>query len=79
MKKKIRDYRLAVFFALYAVFTIVCGCFSWMFSEHSILMFQIWYQVTAVIWLALAVTAARFLIRLLKIRKLRNEMNYRKE
>lgn len=79
MKKEIKDYRLTVFFALYAVFTIICGCLRWMFSEHRILMFQIWYQVTAVIWLVLAVTAAMLLIRLLKIRKLRNEINYRKE
>lgn len=79
MKKKIKDNRLTAFFALYAVFTITCGCLSWMYSEHRILMFQIWYQVTAVIWLVLAVTAAMWLTRLLKLKKLRNEINHRKE
>lgn len=42
-------------------------------------MFQIWYQVSAVIWLVLAVTAVMLLIRLLKLKKLRNEINHRKE
>ena len=79
MKKKIKDHRLTVFFALYAVFTIICGCLSWMFSEHRILMFQIWYQVTAVIWLVLATAVIVLLTRLLKGKKLRNEMNHRKE
>ena len=57
MKKKIEDHRLTVFSAPYAVFTIICGCLGWMFSEYRILMLQIWYQVSAVIWLVLAVTA----------------------
>ena len=79
MKKKIKDHRLTVFFALYAVFTIICGCLSRMFSEHRILMFQIWYQVTAVIWLALAVTVVVLLARLLKLNKLKNEIKHWKE
>ena len=79
MKTKIKDYKLAIFLALYSVFTIICGCLSWMFSKLRILMFQIWYQVTAVIWLVLAVTAVVLLIRLLKLKKLRNEINHRKE
>lgn len=79
MKKKIKDDRLTIFFALYAVFTITCGCLIWMFFEHRILMFQIWYQVTAVIWLVLAVTAVMLLTKLLKLNKLRNEINHKKE
>mgnify|MGYP001074369867 CR=1 FL=1 len=79
MKMKIKDYKLAIFFALYSVFTITCGCLSWMFFEHRILMVQIWYQVTAVIWLVLAVTAVMLFTKLLKLNKLRNEINHRKE
>ena len=79
MKTKIKDYKLAIFLALYSVFTIICGCLSGMFSKLRILMFQIWYQVTAVIWLVLAVTAVMLLTRLLKLNKLRNEINHRKE
>ena len=79
MKKKIKDDRLTIFFALYAVFTITCGCLSWMLFEHRILMFQIWYQVTAVIWLVLAVTVVVLLARLLKLNKLKNEIKYWKE
>ena len=76
MKKKIKDNRLTVFFALYAVFTIICGCLSWMFSEHRILMFQIWYQVTAVIWLVLATAVIVLLTRLLKLNKLKNKIKH---
>ena len=79
MKKKIKDHRLTVFSAPYAVFTIICGCLGWMFSDYRILMFQIWYQVSAVIWLVLAVTAVMLLIRLLKLKKLRNEIKHWKE
>lgn len=71
-----KDHKLTVFFALYAVFTIICGCLSWMFFEHRILMFQIWYQVTAVIWLVLAVTAVKLFTKLLK---LRDEIKHWKE
>lgn len=77
--KKIKDHSLIVFLAPYAVFTIICGCLGWMFSEYRIVMFQIWYQVSAVIWLVLAVTAVMLLIRPLKLKKLRNEINHRKE
>lgn len=63
------------FFALYSVFTIICGCLSWMFSKLRILMFQIWYQVTAVIWFILAVTVIVLLIRLLRLNKLKMKLN----
>ena len=79
MKTKIKDYKLAIFLALYSVFTIICGCLSWMFSKLRILMFQIWYQVTAVIWFILAVTVIVLLIRLLRLNKLKNEIKYWKE
>lgn len=79
MKTKIKDYKLAIFFALYSVFTIICGCLSWMFSKLRILMFQIWYQVAAVIWFILAVTVIVLLIRLLRLNKLKNEVKHWKE
>ena len=71
-----KDHKLTVFFALYAVFTIICGCLSWTIFEHRILIFQIWYQVTAVIWLVLAVTAVKLFTKLLK---LRDEIKHWKE
>ena len=71
-----KDHKLTVFFALYAVFTIISGCLSWMFFEYRILIFQIWYQVTAVIWLVLAVTAVKLFTKLLK---LRDEIKHWKE
>ena len=79
MKTKIKDYKLAIFLALYSVFTIICGCLSWMFSKLRILMFQIWYQVTAIIWFILAVTVIVLLIRLLRLNKLKNKVKHWKE
>ena len=79
MKTKIKDHKLAIFFALYSVFTIICGCLSWMFSKQRILMFQMWYQVTAVIWFILAVTVIILLTRLLRLKKLKNEIKHWKE
>ena len=79
MKTKIKDYKLAIFLALYSVFTIICGWLSWMFSKLRILMFQIWYQVTAVIWFIFAVTVIILLIRLLRLNKLKNEVKHWKE
>jgi len=79
VKTKIKDYKLAIFLALYSVFTIICGCLSWMFSKLRILMFQIWYQVTAVIWFIFAVTVIILLIRLLRLNKLKNEVKHWKE
>ncbi|ENZ21733.1 hypothetical protein HMPREF1088_03056 [[Clostridium] clostridioforme 90A3] len=79
MKTKIKDYKLAIFLALYSVFTIICGCLSWMFSKLRILMFQIWYQVTDVIWFIFAVTVIILLIRLLRLNKLKNEVKHWKE
>ena len=79
MKMKIKNYKPAIFFALYSVFTIICGYLSWMFSKLRILMFQIWYQVTAVIWFILAVTVIILLIRLLRLNKLKNEVKHWKE
>lgn len=42
-------------------------------------MFQIWYQVTAVIWFIFAVTVIILLIRLLRLNKLKNEVKHWKE
>lgn len=79
MKTKIKDYKLEIFFALYSIFTIICGCLSWIFSKQRILMFQIWYQVTAVIWFILTVTVIVLLTRLLRLNKLKNEIKHWKE
>lgn len=79
MRKKIKDYRQTIFFSFYAAFILSCGCLSWLFSEYRVLLFQFWYQVTTVIWLALAVTAVVHLTKLLKLKKLRNEIKHWKE
>lgn len=78
MRKKIKKHRRTILLALYTVFTIICSCLSWIFSEYRVLMFQIWYQVTAAIWLVLATMALMLLTKLLKIKKLGDEINHRK-
>lgn len=79
MKLKIKNNKTAIYLILYFLFTIACGCFGWLFGERRILLFQIWYQVTAVIGLALAVTVVVLLARLLKLNKLKNEIKHWKE
>ncbi len=66
MKRKMRKNKLAICFLLYAIFSILCGCLSWLLSDHRILMIQIWYQITRVLWLALLIEAVILLIRLMK-------------
>lgn len=79
MKVKIRNSKTVIFLILYFLFTIACGCFGWLLREQGILLFRIWYQVTAAIWLALAVTVVVLLTRLLKLNKLRNQIKQWKE
>ena len=79
MKTKIKDYKLAIFLALYSVFTIICSCLSWMLSKQRILIFHIWYQVTVVICFILSVIEIVVLIRLLRLNKLKNEIKHWKE
>lgn len=81
MKLKCKDFKLATVISLvtYYVFTIVCVSLSWMFREQRILIFQIWYQVTAAIWLVLAVMVVVLLIKLLRLMKIKNEIEHWKE
>lgn len=78
MRKKFKEHRRTMLLALYTVFTIMCSCLSWIFSEYRVLLFQLWYRVTAAIWLVLAIMALTLLIKLLKIKKLRDEINHRR-
>ncbi len=78
MRKKFKEHRRTMLLALYTVFTIVCSCLSWIFSEYRVLLFQLWYRVTAAVWLVLAIMALMLLIKLLKIKKLRDEINHRR-
>ena len=63
---------------LYSLITTDCGCFGWLLREQRVLLFQIWYQVTAAIWLALAVTVAVLVTRLLKLNKLKMKSSARR-
>ncbi|MGI5959131.1 MAG: conjugal transfer protein [Massiliimalia sp.] len=78
MKRKMKYDKITVFSVLYTVFTIMCVCLGWMFSEYKILIFQIWYQSTAGLGIMLAIAAAVLLMRLLQFKKLRMEFNNRK-
>lgn len=71
MKKK--GYIWMILLTLYTLFTVICGCLSRMDSGYGVLMFRIWYLITAAVWIALAVTMAVLLVRLLRLKKLKNE------
>lgn len=86
MKERMKSYKLAIFLILYVIFTIICGCLSWIFTEYGALLFRIWYLITAIIWLSLAIVAAVLLVRRCRLNKLREELkklekeiDYRKE
>ena len=68
--KKIKSERGIIFFILYILFTVACSCVSLIFPAHQILVIQVWYQISVVVWIFLAVTMVKLLIRLQKINKL---------
>lgn len=68
--KKIKSERGIFFFILYILFTAACSCVSLIFPAHQILVIQVWYQISVVVWIFLAVTMVKLLIRLQKINKL---------
>lgn len=67
--KKIKSERGINFFILYILFTEACSCVSLIFPAHQILVIQVWYQISVVVWIFLAVTMVKLLIRLQKINK----------
>jgi hypothetical protein len=68
--KKIKSERWIIFFIPYILFTVACSCVSLIFPAHQILVIQVWYQISVVVWIFLAVTMVKLLIRLQKINKL---------
>ena len=77
--KKIKSERWIFFFILYILFTAACSFVSLIFPAHKIWVIQIWYQISVVIWIFLAVTMVKLLIRLQKINKLiTREINERR-
>lgn len=69
--KKIRSERWIFFYLLYILFTVTCGCLSLIFPTRRIFVIQVWYQISVVLWIFLAVTMVRLLIRLQKINKIK--------
>ena len=52
--KKIKSERWIIFFILYILFTAACSCVSLIFPAHQILVIQVWYQISVVVWIFLA-------------------------
>lgn len=48
--KKIKSERWIIFFILYILFTAACSCVSLIFPAHQILVIQVWYQISVVVW-----------------------------
>ena len=49
--KKIKSERWIIFFILYILFTAACSCVSLIFPAHQILVIQVWYQISVVVWI----------------------------
>ena len=58
MKKKIRDDYLLVF---YLVFSIGCSLGSLLFKENKILVLEVWYVISSIVWILLIVSMFRYL------------------
>lgn len=61
---------------LYELFTVACGCINCLFPDQQVLLFRVWYSVTAAIWLVLAVTMVVLAMKRLKLKKLKDEINH---
>lgn len=69
LKQKRKDIKGAIFFAPYPIFTILCSYLGWHFSGYNRIIFQFWYQVSAVVWVILATTMIVLITKLLKLTK----------
>ena len=67
--KKIRNERWILFSLIYILFTAACNCLSFVFPAHRILMIQVWYQISVILWIFGAVMAVGLLIRFQKTNK----------
>lgn len=56
LQLKRKDLKGAILFAPYPIFTILCSYLGWHFSGYRMIIFQFWYQVSAVVWVILATT-----------------------
>lgn len=75
--KKILAISPTFFSTFYVLVTILSGCAGWTYPTYRSFIFQIWFQVTAAIYIFLSAKALRLLIQLLKLRK-RGLKNFRK-
>ena len=72
LKRKRKDLKGAILFAPYPIFTILCGYLGWHFSGYRMIIFQFWYQVSAMVWVILATTMIVLITKLLKLTKRSN-------
>lgn len=72
LKRKRKDLKGAILFAPYPIFTILCSYLGWHFSGYRMIIFQFWYQVSAVVWVILATTMIVLITKLLKLTKRSN-------
>lgn len=79
MKSKTDKFMMSFFLPIYIIFTVICFGIGCLFAEQRIMAFQIWYQVTALIRLILAIAVIILLAKLCKVNKLKNEMKHWKE
>ncbi len=68
--KKIKRERKIIFFIFYILFTVACSCMSFIFPAHRIIVIQLWYQISVIVWFFLTIAMVKLLIRLQKINNL---------
>ena len=73
MKIKIKKFVPTLFLMFYTIFTITFSGLGWLFREWRIVLFQIWYQVTTLIWVILVISAIVLLAKLCKLNKLKTK------
>lgn len=79
MRERKNKFMSAFFRTLYIIFSVICGGMGWLFHDWRTLIFQLWYQVTASIWLVLAITAIVLLVKVCKLNNLKRKIHKWKE
>ena len=78
MRDRKNKFMPAFFRTIYIIFSVICGGMG-LFHDWRTLIFQLWYQVTALILLVLAITAIVLLVKVCKLNNLKRKMYKWKE
>lgn len=77
MRERMNHEKLNIFLLLYIIFTITSVLLGVMFTEYRMLLFRIWYLITAAVWFHLAITVIALFDRLYYVKKLKTRFKKR--